>query len=81
MDMQESIHLLIGGHTVYTTDVMADLVQTRRHRKKRINKKWRKRYGMKIVPWNWILVDRIRGDIYCHPKILEVIKSAMQARE
>lgn len=25
-------------------------VQTRKHRKKRINKKWRKRYGVKRVP-------------------------------
>lgn len=43
----ESIRL--HGLPIYTHNIF-DHVQRRTHRKRRINKKWRKRYGFKKVP-------------------------------
>ena len=54
---------------------MADKVQARIHKKNRINKKWRKRYGMRDVPWNKLFVEGNR--IYCHPKMFDKIKAAI----
>ena len=55
------------GYQVICVQHMADKVQARTHKKKRINKKWRKRYGMKEIPWNKFLIEGNR--IYCHPKL------------
>jgi hypothetical protein len=52
---------------------MADMVQVRTHKKKRINKKWRKRYGFKEIPWNKFYIESNR--IYCHHKWIEKIKA------
>ena len=46
-------------------------VQARTHRKKRINKKWRKRYGTKtewrqLVPSGKAFVDNVHGVAYCN---------------
>ena len=44
---------LIGnffGYSVIITDSITKNVQNRTHKKKRINKKWFKRYGTKSVP-------------------------------
>ena len=54
------------GYQIICVPHMADKVQARTHKKKRINKKWRKRYGMKEVPWNKFLIEG--NKIYCHPK-------------
>ena len=59
----------IFGYDLIGVSHMADIVQARTHKKKRINKKWRKRYGLKEVPWNKAYV--IDNKIYCHPKIIE----------
>lgn len=40
----------LNGMRVFTTNMITKDVQSRKHRKKRINKKWLKRYGYKIVP-------------------------------
>lgn len=45
--MLESGHLY--GMRIITTDRITKDVQARTHRKKRINKKWLKRYGMKTI--------------------------------
>ena len=64
-------YTLFEGYQLISTPCMADIVQTRKHKKKRINKKWRKRYGVKEVPWNkfYIFDDKIFG----HPKMIEKI--------
>lgn len=51
---------------------MVDVVQARTHKNKRINKKWRKRYGTKEVPWNKVYING--KDIYCHPSMIEKMK-------
>lgn len=40
----------IFGYQIIEVPYMMDIVQARTHKKKRINKKWRKRYGVKEVP-------------------------------
>ena len=40
------------GYKILITEHITKDVQRRTHKKKRINKKWLKRYGMKIVPDN-----------------------------
>ena len=40
------------GYKIRITEYITKDVQRRTHKKKRINKKWLKRYGMKIVPDN-----------------------------
>lgn len=63
----------IFGYQVICVSYMADKVQARTHKKKRINKKWRKRYGFKEIPWNKFFIEGNR--IYCHPKMFEKIKA------
>lgn len=38
------------GMRIITTDRITKNVQARKHKKKRINKKWLKRYGTKAIP-------------------------------
>lgn len=64
------------GYQLIETHYMADKVQARTHKKKRINKKWKKRYGMKDVPWKNLLVTN-DGKIYGHPKMIDAIKMEM----
>lgn len=40
----------LNGIRVYTTNMITKDVQARKHKKKRINKKWLKKYGYKCVP-------------------------------
>lgn len=42
-------HIMSSPHGWYMDYEADELVQVRRHRKKRINKKWAKRYGYKTV--------------------------------
>ena len=41
-----------SGYKILITEYITKDVQRRTHKKKRINKKWFKRYGMKIIPDN-----------------------------
>ena len=52
MNLQEISQEMLKEIDRYTTTQEVEipkLVQARTHRKKRINKKWAKRYGMKVV--------------------------------
>ena len=40
------------GYKILITEYITKDIQRRTHKKKRINKKWLKKYGMKIVPDN-----------------------------
>jgi hypothetical protein len=61
------------GYQIIGVPYMMDIVQARTHKKKRINKKWRKRYGVKEIPWNKFVIEGNR--IYCHPKMIEKVKA------
>lgn len=52
MTLQEIAELMLEDVDRYATVQEVEvptLIQARTHKKKRINKKWRKRYGMKVV--------------------------------
>ena len=63
----------IFGYQIIGVPYMMDIVQARTHKKKLINKKWRRRYGVREIPWNKFLIEGNR--IYCHPKMIEKIKA------
>lgn len=51
----------------------------RQHRKRRIHKKWLKRYGQKVVGYEYpmgdsVIVDEKRGIGYCHPHTARIIR-------
>lgn len=68
------------GYQVIVASCMEDKVQARTHKKKRINKKWKKRYGMREVPWNKFVVTDDRK-IFCHPKMFEKLKTEIEIIE
>ena len=61
------------GYQLIGSPCMADKVQARIHKKKRINKKWKKRYGTKDVPWKNFVINTNDGVIYGHPKMLDAL--------
>lgn len=70
------------GLKVITTCSLGRWVQKRRHKKKRINKKWLKRFGMVNVSNGFFtLIDETNGVMYVHPDNWEKIVKAMQERE
>jgi hypothetical protein len=68
----------IFGYQIIAAPYMADKVQARIHKKKRINKKWRKRYGMRDIPWKKFFIEGNR--IYCHPKMVEKLRAEIYMR-
>ena len=67
--MQHGVVGKFDGYPLIEVHHMADKVQVRKHKKKRINKKWLKRYGMKEVPWKTLVL--FEGKIYGHPMTLK----------
>lgn len=62
-----------GGYQLIEAPFMCDKVQARTHKKKRINKKWRKRYGMKEIPWTKFVITG-NNWILAHPKMIARLK-------
>ena len=60
----------IFGIEVYESKFAMMPEQIKKHRKKRINKKWLKRYGTKQVPGMFM----IAGKMCAHPDILKEFK-------
>lgn len=61
------------GYRLIETDILTKKVQIKTHKKKRINKKWMKKYGFKEVPDYGSIVVANKC-ILAHPKIIEKIK-------
>lgn len=62
------------GYSLIAADgVCSDLVRVKRHKKKRIDKKWRKRYGYHRVPKRVLYIDKVNHCIYGHSKFIEAI--------
>jgi hypothetical protein len=70
--------LFYEGYMIVTSKYCCDIVQARRHKKKRINKKWRKRYGMKQVPSKKMFVCGDR--IYVHETVYDRLKERIKRR-
>lgn len=65
-----------AGYTLYASDLITKKVQRRSHRKRRINKKWRKRYGYKYVLDHGKVL--LMGDsIFATPKTIEKLITAV----
>ena len=67
------------GYQIIETPFMSDSVQAKKHKKKRVNKKWKKRYGMKEIPKKEFLITN-DGKIFGHPKIVNRIKNEIMMR-
>ena len=81
MKTQEMMNMMDPfGPKVILSAACADTVQRKRHRKKRINKKWRKRHGVKTVPWKTALLDTRTGTMTMHPDMYYAVKNAMEVR-
>ena len=68
------------GYELIASDVCADRVQARRHKKKRINKKWRKRYGFKAIPWKKLIITADR-QIIGHPTMINALLLQLQMED
>lgn len=78
---KKHIDLLLCGYRLIATEVITKKVQVRTHKKKRINKKWLKRYGLKEVPdYETIYVDTLYGEkcIFAQPRTIEKIKESLK---
>jgi hypothetical protein len=68
------------GYKIICTESCCDYVQVRKHKKKRTNKKWLKRYGKKYVPKKEIVITNCGRDkfIFCHPKYWDKFQQMLQ---
>ena len=67
------------GFKLIETDVITKEVQVRKHKKKRINKKWAKRYGFKKIP-DYERIVVANGCIFAQPRVIERIISEVNSR-
>lgn len=66
------------GMRIVESPGMVDRKQNRKHHKKRINKKWAKRYGFSTTPKTVVL---LLGDtLYMHPVMASTLRKALAAR-
>jgi len=75
--MFPNIPMMLNGMPVVLDKKLGKEVQSRTHRKKRINKKWSKRYGVRFVPdRNCYVFDSPYGgkQIIMHPTVWEVVR-------
>ena len=61
---------LFDGFPVYESQLAIVSSQIKRHKRKRINKKWLKKYGTKSVPGMYFL----NNCFYAHPDIMKKLK-------
>ena len=73
--------LIWHGYKVISDKNCVEQVQARRHKKRRINKKWLKRYGMKCVPSRKIYVIRDPRVIVGHPIVMDKLIEKIKAEE
>lgn len=64
------------GIPVFTTEHMKDIVQLKRHKKWRTNKKWNKRYGIltKQIPSRKVV--NFDNKLFMHPWLFEKMKES-----
>lgn len=74
MDMGNAVHIILNSGLVEHTDQPA-----RRHRKKRIAKKWLKRYGRRTIPDANVYL--FGGNVMMHPAIYKKLADAVGEEE
>ena len=68
----------INGKPVIITNQIVKDIQARKHRKKRINKKWLKRHGHKVVPDDTKIIataDKLFMTRKCFEKLKKMINN------
>lgn len=67
------------GLRVITRPIPHRMVQAKTHRRRRINKKWLKRYGYKsvVAPYDRFEVLMMGPNVYAFPEGIEAIKKAL----
>ena len=74
------MQIMINGMKIIANSNVQKKVQARRSRKKRIDKKWWKRYGYKWVPdltTAYVVDDPWYGKVLiCHPKLVDKLEAA-----
>ena len=69
-----------GGYHLVGNSLLVERIQRKTHRKKRINKKWAKRYGFVEKPsTNCYLYGT--NTIIAHPDMIDRIKVSLMLRE
>jgi hypothetical protein len=62
-----------GFQLIAFDECFEDKVRVKTHKKKRIDKKWLKRYGYKRVPRNEFYIDKVNRNIYGHSKYINAV--------
>lgn len=70
---------MIDGYPIIQSEYCCEIVQARKHKKKRINKKWLKRYGLKRIPSKDIIVAN--GRILVHPKTFAKLREQLKEKD
>lgn len=66
------------GYTIVKSREAVDRVQARKHKAKRINKKWRKRHGFREYPKKMAYI--IGNQVIVHPDTWDKIKKTLHIR-
>lgn len=62
-----------GFQLIAADEICSKLIRVKTHKKKRIDKKWRKRYGYRRVPTGEFYIDKINRCIYGHSKYIDAL--------
>lgn len=73
------------GLPIFTSPLIEQRIkiQNKKHRKKRINKKWSKRYGSRdeYVPGIMVFNKAGNKEIWCHPVLFDKLKQEISKSE
>ena len=71
---------IIAGIKVFVTESCGTFVPKRKHKKRRIQKKWIKRYGKTFKPCDKMIVAKLCGErvFFCHPKYWSKVKELLK---
>ena len=68
------------GIEVFVTESCGTFVARRKHKKRRIAKKWLKKYGKTFEPCRSLIIANLNGKnaFFCHPKYWDKLKKIMK---
>jgi hypothetical protein len=67
-----------GGMRIIASEHMVDKQQAKTHHRKRINKKWLKRYGYITTPMKTVIMAG--NTVYAHPSVVANLEREMSRR-
>ena len=66
------------GYRIYASTSCTVRIRSRRHRKRRIDKKWLKRFGYKDVPRKELFIIKSERAIIGHPAVIDKLRQHIQ---